>query len=97
MQEIWDSIRTVSQEIHGGNILVKQTCYKPQIRKHEEDEEVGPMVGPMSVQGLWLATGHDEWGIQNAPGTGVVMSEMIFEGECKSADCTSLHPKNFLE
>ena len=95
IQQIWDSIRTISHEIHDGEIQVRQACYKPQIRKHEEGEEVGPMVGSVGVQGLWLATGHDEWGIQNAPGTGLVMSEMIFEGEAKSADCSSLDPKSF--
>lgn len=97
-EQVWDTIKTVSQEIHDGEVLVRQACYKPQIRKHEEGEEVGPMVGPMpSVKGLWLATGHDEWGIQNGPGTGVVMSEMIFEGEAKSADCSSLDPKHYLQ
>ena len=96
VQQVWDSIKAVSREIHNGSILVKQACYKPQIRKHEEGEEVGPMVGSMGIQGLWLATGHDEWGIQNAPGTGLVMSEMILEGEAKSADCTCLDPRRFL-
>ena len=70
---VWDAIKSVSQEIHGGKVLVRQACYKPQIRQHEDDEEVGPMVGPVGVQGLWLATGHDEWGMQNAPGTGLIM------------------------
>ena len=54
------------------------------------------MVGPTGIKGLWLATGHDEWGIQNAPGTGLIMSEMIFEGAAHSANCDSLDPKHFL-
>jgi glycine/D-amino acid oxidase-like deaminating enzyme len=87
---------SVSREIHDGEIVAKQACYKPQICKHGEAEEVGPIVGPVGIQGLWLATGHDEWGIQNAPGTGLVMSEMILEGRSRSADCTSLDPKHFL-
>ena len=93
---IWDSLRSVSQEIHDGNLLTKQACYKAQIRPHDEGEEVGPMVGATGIKGLWLATGHDEWGIQNAPGTGLVMSEMIFEGAARSADCESLNPNHFL-
>ena len=95
--DIWTAIKSVSQEIHDGDIITKQACYKPQIRPHEEGEEVGPMVGPTGITGLWLATGHDEWGIQNAPGTGLVMSEMIFEGKARSADCKSLDPKHFLK
>jgi glycine/D-amino acid oxidase-like deaminating enzyme len=88
---------SISEEIYNGEIVKKQACYKPQIRKHEENEEVGPMVGAVGVKGLWLATGHDEWGIQNGPATGLVMSEMILEGEARSADCRSLDPAHFLE
>lgn len=95
--DIWTAVKSISQEIHDGEVITKQACYKPQIRPHEEDEEVGPMIGPTGIKGLWLATGHDEWGIQNGPGTGLVMSEMIFEGAAHSADCDSLDPKHFLE
>ncbi|KAL8882049.1 MAG: hypothetical protein Q9198_000879 [Flavoplaca austrocitrina] len=95
--DVYTAVGSVSKPIHDGEIITKQACYKPQIRPHEEDEEVGPIVGPTGVRGLWLATGHDEWGIQNAPGTGLVMSEMIFDGAAHSADCESLDPKNFLK
>ena len=77
--------------------MTRQACYKPQIRPHEEDEEVGPVVGPAGITGVWLATGHDEWGIQNSAGTGLVISEMIMEGEAKSANCETLDPKHFLK
>jgi len=96
-EDVWTAIKSVSKEIHDGEVVTRQACYKPQIRQHEEDEEVGPMVGPTGIKGLWLATGHDEWGIQNAPGTGLVMSEMIFEGAAHSANCESLDPKHFLK
>ncbi|KAL8947546.1 MAG: hypothetical protein Q9222_006181 [Ikaeria aurantiellina] len=95
--DIWNALKGVSQQIHDGEIITKQACYKPQIRQHEEDEEVGPMVGSTGIEGVWLATGHDEWGMQNSAGTGLVMSEMIFEGKAHSADCESLDPKHFLE
>ena len=94
---VWNALKSVSQQIHDGKIMTKQACYKPQIRPHEEGEEVGPMVGPTGIEGLWLATGHDEWGMQNSAGTGLVISEMIFEGEAHSADCETLAPKHFLE
>lgn len=95
--DVWTALKSVSQQIHDGKIITKQACYKPQIRPHEEGEEVGPMVGPTGIEGLWLATGHDEWGMQNSAGTGLVMSEMIFEGKARSANCESLDPKHFLE
>lgn len=91
------AVGSVSKPIHEGEVLTKQACYKAQIRPHEEDEAVGPIVGPTGIPGLWLATGHDEWGVQNAPGTGLVMSETIFEGAAHSADCESLDPKHFLK
>ena len=94
---IWSALKSVSQEVHDGSILVEQACYKPQIRKHQDGEEVGPMIGPMGIRGLWLATGHDEWGMSNAPGTGLIMSEMIFEGQAHSADVDSLDPKHFVK
>jgi glycine/D-amino acid oxidase-like deaminating enzyme len=97
LEDIMTAIGSVSQEMFGGEIVTKQACYKPQIRPHEEEEEVGPMVGPTGVKGLWLATGHDEWGIQNGPGTGLLMSEMILEGNAHSADTSSLDPKHFLK
>ena len=49
------------------------------------------------MQGLWLATGHDEWGMQNAPGTGLIISEMVFEGSARSVDAESLDPKHFID
>ena len=96
-EDVWTAVQSISAEIADGTVLTRQSCYKPQIRRHEENEEVSPIVGPASVQGVWIATGHDEWGIQNSAGTGLVISEMIYEGEAKSADCESLHPKHFLK
>jgi glycine/D-amino acid oxidase-like deaminating enzyme len=97
LEDVLTAIGSVSQEIYDGEVITRQACYKPQIRPHEEDEEVGPMVGPAGPKGLWLATGHDEWGIQNGPGTGLVMSEMIYEGKARSADTSTLDPKHFVQ
>lgn len=94
--EVWNAVKSVSLEIKDGEIITQQACYKAQVRKHEEEEETGPMVGPMEARGLWLATGLDEWGIQNGPAVGLVMSEMIMEGKAKSADVESLDPKHWM-
>lgn len=95
--KVRDAVASVSQKIHDGDLITKQACYKAQIKPHEDGEEVGPIVGPTGIKGLWLATGLDEWGIQNGPGTGLVMSEMIFEGAARSADCKSLDPRLFMD
>lgn len=99
--DLWTALRgVVGDRIArgGGSVVVRQACYKPQIRRHEDGEEVGPMVGAVpGVRGYWLATGHDEWGISNAAGTGLVVSEMVFEGKAKSADCEALDPRHFVK
>ncbi|KAL9093913.1 MAG: hypothetical protein Q9165_003836 [Trypethelium subeluteriae] len=95
-EDVWNALGSVSQQIKDGQVITRQACYKPQIRQHEDNEEVGPMIGPTGITGLWLATGHDEWGMQNSAGTGLVMSEMIFDGTAHSADCESLDPRHFL-
>ncbi|KAK0645721.1 FAD dependent oxidoreductase-domain-containing protein [Cercophora newfieldiana] len=96
IEDVWKAVKSVSQEIQDGAVITKQACYKAQIRKHEEEEETGPMVGPLDAGGLWLATGLDEWGVQNGPAVGLVMSEMILEGKAKSADVESLDPKHWI-
>ncbi|KAK0721799.1 FAD dependent oxidoreductase [Lasiosphaeria miniovina] len=94
--DVWQAVRNVSQEIRDGKIIMSQACYKAQIRKHADGEEAGPVVGPMPVTGLWLATGLDEWGIQNGPGVGLVMSEFILEGRTTSASVEALDPKHWI-
>ncbi|RMZ15443.1 hypothetical protein D0862_01674 [Hortaea werneckii] len=94
---ITQALSSVSPPLRDGQVLARQACYKPQIRAHEDGEEVGPMVGLLpGMRGIWLATGHDEWGMSNSAGTGVVMSEMVFEGEAKSAEVGSLDPGHFV-
>jgi glycine/D-amino acid oxidase-like deaminating enzyme len=97
-EDVWTAVKSVtSRDVYDGELIVKQACYKAQIQKHEEDEETGPMVGPMGdVSGLWLATGLDEWGVQNGPGVGLVMSEMIMEGKATSADVEPLNPTHWM-
>ena len=94
-RKIQDDIGSVSQPIRHGVILIQQACYRPVVVGR--DPKVGPLVGPTGVEGLWLAAGHDCWGIQNGPATGKVMAEMIFEGTARSANVDSLDPRRMLE
>ncbi|MCJ1357991.1 MAG: hypothetical protein MMC33_007989 [Icmadophila ericetorum] len=76
---IYNDISSISREIYDGEVLARQACYRPIAvgRSHN----IGPLVGQTGIIGLWLATGHDSWGISNGPATGKIMSEMILEGE----------------
>ena len=95
-QKVWTGMSSVSGVIRDAEIVTRQACYKAQIRPHDDGEEVGPILGATDTKGLWIATGLDEWGMQNGPGAGRVLSEMILEGKSRSADCESLDPRHFL-
>ncbi|KAK5663101.1 hypothetical protein OQA88_6517 [Cercophora sp. LCS_1] len=84
-------ISTVSPVLAAAPVKAKQACYLP--RHMRFGEERAPLIGPSLVEGLWIASGHTCWGIQNGPATGCLMAEMLFEGEAKSADISKLDPR----
>lgn len=79
-------IATVSPVLAKAPVKAKQACYLPQ---HSN----GPLIGKTSIPGLFLASGHTCWGIQNGPGTGKLVSEFIFDGKAMSAKIPQLDPK----
>ena len=91
---IYKDVSSISSEIRDGEVLIKQACYRPIVVGRKR--EVGPLVGQTSIKAVWIAAGHDFWGIQNGPATGKVMSEMILEGEARSADVSTLDPRPML-
>ena len=91
-QDIVDYCASFSDEMRDGEVMVRQACYLPLV-----ETGGGPLVGPTKTNGVWIATGHTCWGIQNGPGTGKLMSEFIFEGNAKSANVNSLDPRKWLK
>lgn len=86
-------LATVSPTLAAAPIKAKQACYIPQHVRF--GTERGPLIGPTSQPGVWIAAGHTCWGIQNGPGTGFLMAEWIFDGEAKTVDVDVLHPAKF--
>jgi glycine/D-amino acid oxidase-like deaminating enzyme len=43
-------------------------------------------------EGAYIATGHNVWGILNAPATGEAMAELIAEGSVETTDLTPFDP-----
>ncbi|KAK9313607.1 FAD dependent oxidoreductase [Lipomyces starkeyi] len=82
----------VSKELQGGRITRRQACYLPVV---DVPSTSGPLIGPTNSQNLYVASGHSCWGINNAPGTGKIMAEILLEGEAKSADVSSLDPRRY--
>ncbi|KAL3448514.1 FAD dependent oxidoreductase [Aspergillus insuetus] len=91
-QEIINQVGSVSDTLRDGEVLARQACYLPNV----SSPRGGPLVGHTGTKGLYLAAGHTCWGIQNAPGTGKLISEFVFDGRAKSANIGSLDPRNFL-
>ncbi|KAJ3495012.1 hypothetical protein NLG97_g3701 [Lecanicillium saksenae] len=86
-------VGTFSPILGTAPIKAKQACYLP--RHMRFGQESGPLVGKTVVPGLYVASGHTCWGIQNAPATAQLMSEIIFDGEAKSSDIDNLDPRKF--
>ncbi|RMZ83587.1 hypothetical protein DV738_g1108, partial [Chaetothyriales sp. CBS 135597] len=91
-QDLVDYCSSISDELRDGQVLVRQACYLPLVSGGG-----GPMIGRTESPGVWIATGHTCWGIQNAPATGKLMSEFIFDGNAVSANIRDLDPKRWLD
>ncbi|KAI1867758.1 uncharacterized protein JN550_006899 [Neoarthrinium moseri] len=87
--DIISQVGGISDELgRDGKVLAKQACYLPQ---------GGPWIGPVgNTRGLTVAAGHTCWGIQNAPGTGKLLSEIVFDGAAKSARLGGCDPSRAL-
>lgn len=91
-QDIVNQVGSVSDELRDGKVCARQACYLPTVSAIRG----GPLVGHSGTKGLYVAAGHTCWGIQNAPGTGKLMSEFVFDGNAKSAKIASLDPRNYM-
>jgi len=68
-------------------IIAKQACFRPITR------DFMPLIGRVPrIEGAYVATGHNVWGILNAPATGEAMSELIVDGKARSVDLTPFDP-----
>jgi len=86
-------VSSISDHIRLGRVTRKQACYLPVLNIGGSG---GPLIGETRVDGLYLATGHSCWGINNAPATGLLLSEIVFDGKAMSADIRQLDPRRIL-
>jgi glycine/D-amino acid oxidase-like deaminating enzyme len=71
-------------------IIAKQACFRPITRDYL------PLIGRVpGVNGAYVATGHNVWGILNGPATGEAMSELIVDGEAHTVDLSAFDPGRF--
>ena len=83
-------VGAISAELRDGEITHKQACYLPNVSSSKAS---GPLIGLTGIEGLVMAAGHTCWGIQNGPGTGLLVSEFVFEGQARSAKVKGLDPR----
>ncbi|ROW08758.1 hypothetical protein VPNG_06423 [Cytospora leucostoma] len=88
-EDIARQVGAVSDDLgRDGEVVARQACYLPQ---------GGPFIGPVpGRKGVYVAAGHTCWGIQNAPGTGKLVSEILLDGAAKSARLGSCDPSRIL-
>ena len=68
-------------------IIAKQACFRPITRDYM------PLIGRVPrIEGAYIATGHNVWGILNAPATGEAMAELIVDGKAHTLDLTPFDP-----
>jgi hypothetical protein len=64
-------------------IIARQACFRPLT------QDGLPLIGKVpQIEGVYVATGHNVWGILNAPATGEALAELIADGVARSTDLT---------
>lgn len=92
--ELFKQVGKISFNLRKGHILKRQACYLPVL---DVPSSSGPLIGETNVDRLYLCSGHSCWGINNAPGSGKIMSELLLEGKARSADISSLDPSLYFD
>ncbi len=81
---------TLSSSMARARVLSEQACYRPICA------DALPLMGTIpGLTGAYVATGHNCWGILNAPASGAAMAELIAEGTCTSVDLSPFTPARF--
>jgi glycine/D-amino acid oxidase-like deaminating enzyme len=68
-------------------IIARQACFRP------VTQDGLPLIGKVPrSEGAYVATGHNVWGILNAPATGEALAELIADGKAVTTDLTPFDP-----
>ena len=78
----------VSRVLGESTIVRRQACYRPICM------DAMPLMGAIpEVAGAYVATGHNCWGMLNAPASGYAMAELITDGRSRSIDLSPFAPQ----
>jgi glycine/D-amino acid oxidase-like deaminating enzyme len=77
----------LSPAFRAERIVAKQACFRPITR------DFMPLIGRVPrTEGAYVATGHNVWGILNAPATGEALSDLIVDGKARTVDLAAFDP-----
>ena len=91
-----DELRRIAGALATGladaEITRRQACYRPICA------DALPLLGSSPGRpGVFVATGHNCWGILNAPASGKAMAELIATGEARCVDLAPFDPARLLK
>jgi glycine/D-amino acid oxidase-like deaminating enzyme len=87
LDQIQEVAARVSPALQPSRIVTRQACYRPIV------QDGLPLIGKVpGLENVYVATGHNVWGILNAPATGEAVAELIAEGEACGTDLTASDP-----
>ncbi|QPG73737.1 hypothetical protein FOA43_001050 [Brettanomyces nanus] len=92
--QLFNYVSQISSNLAHGHVMKRQACYLPVL---DIPSSSGPLIGETNVANLILASGHSCWGINNAPATGLLVSEILLDGEAKSCDISALNPSLYFD
>jgi len=79
--------RNISPALAAAPIKARQACFRP------VTADGLPLIGAVrGVDGAYVATGHNVWGMLNAPATGEAMAELILDGAARHVDLSPFRP-----
>jgi glycine/D-amino acid oxidase-like deaminating enzyme len=77
----------LSPLLRADKIVARQACFRPLT------QDGLPLIGKVpGSEGVYVATGHNVWGILNAPATGEALAELIVDGAARSTDLAPFDP-----
>ena len=86
-REIARICAALSSRLDGARVVRTQACYRPICA------DAMPLLGAVpDVPGAWVATGHNCWGMLNAPASGRAMAELLCDGASSSLDLSPFDP-----
>ncbi|KAH3899465.1 related to Putative oxidoreductase TDA3 [Saccharomycodes ludwigii] len=92
--ELYYYVSKLSPHLSDGHILKRQACYLPVLNVPTSS---GPLIGETNVGQLYVGSGHSCWGINNAPATGKVLAELLYDGVASCCDISALDPSLYFD